>query len=201
MKPWNLIGYAVVGLLALAGMFGVNRCTDSGNAAEIARWKLKKASADSVVHVRDSALAEANARNAASVPIYIAGRDRIIREVAGTSAEKPVAACFDISDSRISACEAAKTAAAETITALRNDLKVSEAKPEPKEKRFQLYGAAGYSVRVDSTGTQMAPAFRAGIDSKLIGPVRLMTDGQLSLPGKGRAQSLWQLNVFGRVNF
>ena len=197
----KLIGYVVVGLLALAGMFAVNRCTDQGNAAEIARWKLQKQSADSVVQVRDSLLAEANARNVASVPIYIAGRDRIIRVAAGTPAAEPVRACFELADARISKCEAAKTAAAETITALRKDLKVAEEKPEKQLPRFQIYGAAGYSVRVDSAGTQMGPAFRAGIDSKPFGPIRILTEGQLSLPGRGHATPLWQANILARINF
>lgn len=197
----KIVGYVVVGLLALAGMFAVNRCTDQGNAAEIARWKARKESADSLVQVKDSLLAEANARNAASDTIYLHDRVLISDRARNTPAAPLVAACFEAADKRISACEAAKTAAAETIDALRKDLKVAEEKPEKRLPRFQMYGAAGYSVRVDSTGTQMAPTFRLGIDSKLIGPVRLMTDGQLSLPGRGRATSLWQANIMARVNF
>lgn len=197
----KLIGYAVAGLLALAGMFAVNRCTDSGNAAEIALWKAKKESADSVVQVKDSLLAEANARDAASVPIYIAGKDRIIRVAAGTPAAEPVRACFELADDRISKCEAAKTAAAETIDALRKDLKVAEEKPEKQLPRFQMYGAAGYSITVAEKATWSAPAFRAGIDSKLIGPIRILTDAQLTMPGQGRSNPMWQGNAMLKINF
>lgn len=192
----KLIGYAVAGLLALAGMFAVNRCTDSGNAAEIALWKALKLSADSVVQVRDTALAAANARNAASVPIYIAGKDRIIRVAAGTPAAEPVRACFELADTRISACENARKAADSVITALRNDLKVSEAKPERRLPRFQLYGEALYDV------TRAVPVIRAGATAKIpLVPIHLSVAGEYAAPPAGESRPAFRALAGLRVNF
>lgn len=201
ISPWKLVGWVFVGLLLIGGAVWWNRRKDSRYEADKAAWKAE-------LHARDSVLAdvvrqrdEASLANTRSVPIYLEGKTRIIHDAAGTSAAPAVQACFELADQRISACEKSRKADSAVIVAQQAKIKTLESKPEPREKRFQFYGAAGYSVRVDSAGTQMAPAFRVGIDSKLIGPVRLMTDGQLSLPGKGHAQSLWQANVMARVNF
>lgn len=201
MNPWKLVGWVFLGLALVGGAIWWNRRQDSQHAADLALWKQR-------LHVSDSSLAvaslqrdSATAANTASIPIYIQGRDRIIHDAQGTPAAPAVKACFELADQRISKCEASRKADSVVISAQQDKIKVLESKPEPKEKRFQFYGAAGYSARSDSAGTQMAPAFRAGIDSKLIGPVRLMTDAQLSMPGKGHSQAMWQANVFARVNF
>lgn len=192
----KIIEYAVAVLLAVAGMFVVNRCTDQGNAAEIARWKAEKRSADSVVAVRDSALVEANARDRASVPIYLAGRDRIIRVAAGTPAAEPVRACFELADQRISACEAAKAAAAETITALRNDLKVAESKPMPKEKRFVPYAEALYDF------SHTVPVLRAGALAKIPWlPVHLSVAGEYATPPANESKPTFRALAGIRVTF
>lgn len=197
----KIVGVVIGVLLLIAGAFWWNGNKDAAYAAEKAKWDVQKRFDDSVANVRVEESYKAGLANARSIPIYLEGKTRIIREAAGTPGEQAVKACFEMADQRISACEASRKADSSVIDAQKQQIKTLEAKPERQLPRFQMYGAAGYSVRVDSSGTQMAPAFRAGIDSKLIGPIRLMTDGQLSLPGRGHATPLWQANVMGRINF
>ena len=200
INPWKLIGYVVVGLLIIAGGVAWNRHKDSQYAAAKAAWQVELHARDSVLAVVVEQRDQAAAANAQSVPVYLAGRTRILHDTVHTP-EQNLQACFDLADERISACEKARQADSAVIVAQQGKIKTLEAKPEKRSPRFQMYGAAGYSVRVDSAGTQMGPAFRAGIDSKLIGPVRLLTDAQLSLPGKGHASPLWQANIMARINF
>lgn len=201
MNPWKLIGWVFLGMALIGGAVWWNRHRDQGDAAAMALWQ-KKFTDDTLAHraAVDSAY-QAGLANAQSIPVYLKGRTQIIHDAAGTPAAPAVKACFELADTRISACE--KSRKADSVLIVRKDSIISdlEHKPVPQPKRFQFYGAAGYSVRNDSAGTQMAPAFRAGIDSKLIGPVRLMTDAQLSMPGKGHSQAMWQANVFARINF
>ena len=200
INPWKLIGYVVVGLLIIAGVFAWNRRQDAQYAAEIARWKVE-------LHARDSVLAEvvkqrdeATAANARSVPVYLAGRTRILHDTVHTPAEN-LQACFDLADARISACELARKADSAVIVAQQGKIQTLEAKPEKRDPRFVLYGAAGYSVTIAEKETRTAPAFRAGIDTKLLGPVRLTTDAQLTMPGRGRSNPMWQGNIVARINF
>lgn len=201
MNPLKLIGWAFAGLLLIAGLFWWNQRKDSQYAADLAIWKQKLHASDSTLGAVVSRRDTATAVNTASIPVYLKGKDRIIHDTVPSHQAGNVKACFELADQRISACEAARKADSAVIAAQQNKIKVLESKPEPQPKRFQFYGAAGYSVRVDSAGTQMAPAFRAGIDSKLLGPIRLATDAQLSLPGKGRSNPMWQGNVMARINF
>lgn len=193
----KFVGYAVVVLLAIAGMFAVNRCTDKGNAAEVARYKAQKHSDDSVVAVRDKELLEANARAAAAVPVYIAGKDRIIRVAAGTPAAEPVRACFELADKRISACEAARVAADSTISALRRDLKTTEAKPVAKEKRFLPFGEALYDF------ANTVPVIRAGATARIpfISAISLSVAGEYSAPPAGESKPAFRALAGVRVNF
>lgn len=197
----KIVGAVIAGLLLIAGMFAWNRHKDSAYAAEKAKWEVQKRADDSVAAVRVQESYRAGMANARSIPVYLEGRTRITQGAAGTSGEQAVQACFELADQRISACETSRKADSAVIVAQKTQIRTLEAKPERQLPRFQMYGAAGYSVRVDSAGTQMAPAFRAGIDSKLIGPIRLLTDGQLSMPGRGHATPLWQVNIMGRINF
>lgn len=201
LPSFKLVGWVFVGFLLVGGFVWWNRHKDSDNAAALAKWQAKYTN-DSLAAkgAVDSAFLAGRA-NAVAETTYLAGRTKIIHDAAGTPAESAVKACFAAADARISACEKARKADSVVIARKDSVIRDLENKPEPQEKRFQFYGAAGYSARTDSAGTQMAPAFRAGIDSKLIGPVRLMTDAQLSLPGKGHAQAMWQANIFARVNF
>lgn len=201
MNPLKLIGWAFVGLLLVAGFFWWNRHQDAQYAADLAIWKSKYHAADSALADRNAQRDTATAANTASIPVYIKGRDRIIHDTVPSHQAANVKACFELADQRISACEKARRADSAVIAAQDSVIKILKDKPEPKERRFQFYGAAGYSVRVDSAGTQMAPAFRAGIDSKLLGPIRLATDAQLSLPRKGHATPMWQGNIMARINF
>lgn len=201
MNPFKLIGWVFVGLLLVGGAVWWNRHQDSQHAADLALWKQK-------LHVSDSSLAvaslqrdSATAANRASIPVYIQGRDRIIHDAAGTPAAPAVKACFELADQRISKCEASRKADSVVINAQQDKIKVLESKPEPQAKRFQFYGAVGYSVRFDSAGTQAAPAFRTGVESRLIGPVSLTIDAQLSMPGKGHSTPLTQVTPMLRVNF
>jgi hypothetical protein len=201
MNPLKLIGWAFGSLLLVGALFWWNQRQDSQYAAQLAVWKAKYAHDDTLHKAAVDSAYFAGQANAQSIPVYIAGKTKIVHDAAGTAAAPQVKACFDLADTRISACE--KSRRADSVLIARKDSIIVDLKnkPEPQPKRFQFYGAAGYSVRSDSAGTQMAPAFRAGIDSKLIGPVRLMTDAQLSLPGKGHATPMWQGNIMARVNF
>lgn len=201
MNSWRLIGYAVVGLLIIAGFFAWNRHKDSQYDVAVAAWKQKLRVSDSTLAVAVQQRDTATAVNAQSVPIYIAGKTRIIHDAAGTPAAPAVQACFQLADIRISKCEAARKADSVVISAQQGKIKVLESRPEPQLPRFQMYGAAGYSITVAEKETRTAPAFRAGIDTKLIGPLRLMTDGQLTMPGKGKSNPMWQGNVMAKVNF
>lgn len=201
ISPWKLIGWVVVGLLLIAGLVAWNRHKDSQYDTALAQWTTKtKADKDAAKVAADSAYV-AGEENAQSIPTYLAGKTKIIHDAAGTPAAPAVKACFEAADARISACEKSRKADSVVIAKKDSVIKDLENKPQPQEKRFQFYGAAGYSVRSDSAGTQMAPAFRAGIDSRLIGPVRLATDAQLSLPGKGHSAPMWQANILARINF
>lgn len=135
------------------------------------------------------------------MPVYLAGKTKIIHDAAGTPAAPAVAACFAAAETRISACERSRRADSVVIAKKDSVIHDLENKPEPQPKRFQFFGAVGYAARFDSAGTQAAPAFRAGIDSKLIGPVRLTADAQLSMPGRGHSTPMTQVTVMGRVNF
>lgn len=201
INPWKLIGYVFLGLLAIGGIFAWNRHKDSQYAAALAKWEVQKKDADQKVKVSLDSSYAVGLQNAQSVPVYLAGKDRIITQYRDTPAGPGVQACFELADVRISACEKSRKADSVTIAALKADLKTTEAKPVPQLPRFQMYGAVGYSITVADKLTQAAPAIRAGIDTKLIGPVRLMTDGQLTMPGKGRSNPMWQANIMARVNF
>lgn len=201
ISPWKLIGWVFAGLLVVAGIVAWNRHKDSQYAAALATWTTKKKADDLAAKAAVDSAYVAGVENSQSIPVYVAGKTKIIHDAAGTPAAPLVKACFETADIRISACERARKADSVVIAKKDSVIKDLENKPEPQAKRFQFYGAAGYSVRVDSAGTQMAPAFRAGIDSRLVGPVRLMTDAQLSLPGKGHSNPMWQANVMARVNF
>lgn len=201
MSPWKLIGYAVVGLLVIAGVFAWNRHKDSQYDVAVAAWKQKLHASDSTLAVAVQQRDTATAANTQSIPIYIAGKTKIIHDAAGTPAATPVQACFQLADQRISKCEAARRADSVVIAAQQGKITTLEQRPEPQLPRFQVYGAAGYSVTIAEKETRTAPAFRAGIDTKLIGPLRLMTDGQLTMPGKGKSNPMWQANVMAKVNF
>jgi hypothetical protein len=201
VNPWKLIGYVFVGLLVIAGVFAWNRHKDGQLAAETAIWKAKKHVDDSLAKVAADSAYLAGLANAQSIPIYLKGKDRIVHDAAGTPAESAVKACFDLADTRISACE--KSRKADSVLLVRKDSVISdlEHKPEPQERRFVVYAAAGYSVTIADKETRTAPAFRAGIDTKLLGPVHLATDAQLTMPGKGKSNPTWQGNLMARINF
>jgi hypothetical protein len=201
ISPLKLIGWVFGALLLVGGIFWWNRRQDTNNAAEVAVWKKKYADDTLAAKAAKDSAYQAGLANAQSIPVYIHDRATITGKAANTPAASLVKACFESADARISACE--KSRKADSVVIAKKDSVINDLKnkPTPQEKRFQFYGAAGYSARTDSAGTQMAPAFRVGLDSKLVGSVRLMTDAQLSLPGKGHAQSMWQANVMGRVNF
>lgn len=201
MNPGKLIGYVFLGLLAIGGVFAWNRHKDSQYAAAMAKWEVQKKAADEKVRVSLDSSYAAGLANSQSIPVYLAGKTKIIHDAAGTPAAPGVQACFELADIRISKCEASRKADSVTIAALQADLKTSENKPIPQLPRFQVYGAVGYSITIADKLTQAAPAIRAGIDTKLLGPVRLMTDGQLTMPGKGRSNPMWQANLMARVNF
>lgn len=201
MNPLKLIGWAFGALLVVGALFWWNQHKDSQYAAALATWTVKKKADEAVAKAAVDSAYVAGVENSQSIPVYIAGKTKIIHDAAGTPAAPLVKACFESADARISACERSRKADSVVIAKKDSVIKDLENKPEPQAKRFQFYGAVGYSARVDSAGTQMAPAFRAGLDSKLVGPVRLMTDAQLSLPGKGHANAMWQANVMARVNF
>lgn len=202
MTPWKLVGYVFLGLLAIGGVFAWNRHTDSQLAAETAKWQAKttldKQNAKAAV---DSAY-QAGLVNAQSVPIYLAGKDRIIHDAASNpAAAAAVKACFAAADTRISACEKSRKADSVVIAKKDSVIHDLENKPEPRPPRFQMYGAVGYSVTLVDKETRTAPAFRAGIDTKLIGPVRLSTDAQLTMPGRGKSNPMLQANLMARINF
>lgn len=201
MNPWKLIGYLFLGLLAIGGIFAWNRHKDSQYEADKAKWEVQKKADDAKVKVSLDSSFAAGLANAQSVPVYLAGKDRIITQYRDTPAGPGVQACFELADARISKCEASRKADSVTIAALRADLTTTEAKPVPQLPRFQMYGAVGYSLTIADKLTQTAAAFRAGIDTKLLGPIRLMTDGQLTMPGKGHSNPMWQANLMARVNF
>jgi rhodanese-related sulfurtransferase len=201
ISPWKLIGYVVLGLLGIAGVFAWNKHKDSQYEAAKAAWQIQKNADDSILGVKTAESYQAGLANAQSVPVYIEGKTKIVHDAAGTPAEAAVKACFALADERISKCEASRKADSATIAALKHDLATTEAKPEPKEPRFVMYGAAGYSVTIAEKETRTAPAFRAGIDTKLLGPIRLTTDAQLTMPGKGKSNPTWQGNLMARINF
>lgn len=201
MNPWKLIGYAVAGLLLIAGIFAWNRHKDSQYDVAVEQYKQKLHTSDSSLAVVVAQRETVTVQNTQSIPIYLAGKTKITHDVAGTPAAGAVQACFDLADVRISKCEAARKADSLVIGAQQDKIKVLESRPEPQLPRFQMYGAVGYSVTVVDKETRAAPAFRLGIDTKLIGPVRLTTDGQLTMPGKGRSNPMAQGNVMARINF
>jgi hypothetical protein len=201
MNPWKLIGYAVAGLLIIAGVFAWNRHKDSQYDTAVEQWKQKLHASDSSLAVVVAQRETVTVQNTQSIPVYLAGKTKIIHDVQGTSAEGAVKACFDLADVRISKCEAARKADSLVIGAQQDKIKVLEARPEPQLPRFQMYGAVGYSLTIVDKDTRTAPAFRLGIDTKLIGPVRLSTDGQLTMPSKGKSNPMLQANLMARVNF
>lgn len=148
----------------------------------------------------DSAFAAGQA-NAQSIPVYIAGKTQIIHDATGTPAAPAVKACFAAADARISKCEASRKADSVVIAKKDSVIKDLQNKPEPVGKRFQFFGAVGYAVRYDSAGVQAAPAFRVGVDTRVLGPVVLTSDVQLSMPGRGHATPQTQATILGRVNF
>lgn len=201
MNPWKLIGYGAVGLVIIAGAIAWNRHKDSQYDVAVTQWKQKLHASDSTLSVVVAQRETVTVQNTQSIPVYLAGKTRIIHDAAGTPAAGAVQACFDLADVRISKCEAARKADSLVINAQQDKIKVLQARPEPQLPRFQMYGSAGYSVTLVDKETRTAPAFRAGIDTRLIGPVRLSTDAQLTMPGKGKSNPMLQGNLMARINF
>lgn len=196
----KLIGYVIVGLLAIAGVFAWNRHKDSQYETALAAWKIENHARDSVLGVVVQQRDEATAANAESIPVYLEGKTRLLHDTVHTPAQN-LQACFDLADTRISACEKARKADSAVIDAQSEKIRTLEARPEPQLPRFQMYGAAGYSITIAEKETRAAPAFRAGIDAKVLGPVHLATDAQLTMPGRGKSNPMWQGNIMARINF
>lgn len=202
MTPWKLVGWVFMGLLVIGGVFAWNRRTDSQLAAETAKWQAKLTLDKQNSQVAVDSAYQAGLANAQSIPVYLKGKDRIIHDAASNpQAAAAVKACFATADVRISACEKARKADSVVIAKKDSVIRDLENKPTPQLPRFQIYGAVGYSVTVVDKDVRAAPAIRLGIDTKLIGPVRLSTDGQLTMPGKGRSNPMLQANLMARINF
>lgn len=202
ISPWKLIGWVFLGLIGIAGAFAWNRHKDSQYAAAIAVWKADKAKDDTALKAAVDSAFFAGKADAQSIPVYLTGKTQIIHDAASTpQAAALVKACFEAADARISACE--KSRKADSVVIARKDSVIYDLghKPEKPEPRFVVYGAAGYSATVIEKETRLAPAFRAGIDTKLLGPIRILTDAQLTMPGQGKSNPMWQANIMARVNF
>lgn len=138
--------------------------------------------------VLDSALAH-------QVPIYIAGRDRILRDPA-KPASPEVRACYAAADLVISACQKARAAdsvvmaqQASLITTLRNP-------PPPRAaRRIQAYGEGMYDV------IHMAPVIRVGATARIFGPISLSAAGEYAAPPAGNSTPAFRALSGVRINF
>lgn len=153
-----------------------------------------KAKDDSLaVSRREKASADSALAN--QIPIYVAGRDRILHDPA-KPASPEVKACYQAADLVISACQKARAAdsvviaqQASLITTLRNP-------PPPKAaRRIQAYGEALYDF------AHMAPVIRAGATARLLGPISLSGAADLSIPPAGQSKVTVRALAGVRVNF
>lgn len=196
INPWRLAGYAFLGLLVIGGILAWDRHKDSQLEAATAVWKVEKARDDSVVKIRLDSSYQAGLANAQSIPVYLAGRTRIIHDAAGTSGEEAVKACFALADVRISKCEASRKADSATIVALRKDLATAEAKPEKRAPRYQPFAEALYDF------ANAVPVIRAGATAKVPWvPVHLSIAGEYSAPPAGESKPAFRALAGLRVNF
>lgn len=196
MNPWKLIGYALLGLLAIGGVFAWNRHTDSQLAAETAKWQAKTTLDKQNAQVAVDSAYQAGLANAQSVPVYLAGKDRIIHDAAGNpQAAAAVKACFAAADTRISACEKARQADSVVIAKKDSVIKDLENKPEPQIPRFQPFGEALYDV------AHRVPVIRAGATARIIGPVSLSVAGEYAAPPAGQSSPAFRAVAGLRVAF
>jgi hypothetical protein len=139
--------------------------------------------------------ASADSALANQIPIYIAGRDRILHDPA-KPASPEVRACYESADKVISACQLARSKdsvliaqQASLITTLRNP------PPPAAARRVQAYGEALYDF------VDRAPVGRLGVTARVLGPVSVSAAADLSMPPAGQSHVTTRALVGLRVTF
>lgn len=167
-----------------------------------ARAEAERAEHARVVQAKDDSLAVARKEKASAdsalanqLPIYIAGRDRILRDPA-KPASPEVRACYAEADKVISACQKARTADSVVIAQQASLIGTLRNPPPPKGlARVQAYGEALYDF------ANAVPVIRAGATAKILGPVDLSGAVEYSAPKAGDSKPAFRALTGIRVRF
>lgn len=153
-----------------------------------------KAKDDSLaVSRREKASADSALAN--QIPIYIAGRDRILHDPA-KPASPEVRACYESADKVISACQKARAADSVVIAQQQSLITTLRNPPPPKAAaRVQAYGEALYDV------AHTVPVIRLGATARVLGPMSLSVAGEYAAPPAGKSTPAFRALAGLRVTF
>lgn len=185
-----VIGAAIAALLLWWGYGTYQRAQD----AKLTAWKIELEAKDDSLELARLDAAAANAAYNAQVPIYIAGRDRILRDPA-KPASPEVRACYESADKLISACELRHRADSTVIVQQAGKITLLENKPNPAARRVVVFGEAMYDF------AHLAPVIRLGATARLLGPISLSAATDLSVPPAGESKVTLRALIGARINF
>lgn len=183
------LGLVVAGFLAWWG-YGVYQ---SAQDAKRVKWENTVKAKDDSLAVARTEKAQADSALANQLPIYIAGRDRILTNPA-TAPE--VRACYAEADKVISACQASRAADSVVIAQQAGLITVLRNPPPPKGlARVQAFGEAMYDL------AHSVPVVRLGATARLLGPVSLSVAGEYAAPPAGQNSPAFRALAGVRVGF
>ena len=190
-KIVSLLVVVLLGFLLVRWYIGKEARAD----AERAAFKITVKAKDDSLDVARAEKARLDSALANQVPIYIAGRDRILHDPA-KPASPEVRACYEAADKVISACQKARAADSVVIAQQASLIGTLRNPPPPKGlARVQAFGEALYDFN------QRVPVIRAGATAKILGPVHLSVAGEYAAPPAGQSTPVFRALVGARVNF
>lgn len=185
------LGLILSGLLAWWG-YGVYQ---SAQDAKRIKWENTVKAKDDSLKVARTERAQADSVLANRLPIYIAGRDRILRDPA-KPASLEVRACYEEADKVISACQASRAADSVVIAQQASLITILRNPPPPKAaRRVQAYGEGMYDL------AHSVPVVRLGATARLLGPINLSVAGEYSAPPAGQNSPTFRALAGARINF
>lgn len=186
-----VLGAAVAAFLLWRGYIW-NESRLDGERAEHKR--IVQLKSDSIaVALREKARSDSALAN--QIPIYIAGRDRILRDPA-KPASPEVRACYAEADKVISTCQKARAADSVVMAQQASLIGTLRSPPPPKAaRRIQSYGEALYDV------AHAVPVIRAGATARVFGPISLSVAGEYAAPPAGNSTPAFRALAGVRVTF
>lgn len=191
-----------VGLLIIGGLFALDRRRANQSDAATKAWVAKVAADDSIIADLSSRRDSVLTVRTEYVPVYTAGKDRIIREVAGNpTAEKGVTDAFELADRQKAIDDAVIKADSVLIKGQAQEIVDLKNKPEPYVKRAAFRVGIGYSAVQAEQDFHSAPAVRGGVDYRIAGPVSVSADVQMTMPGRNRNNPMLQETILVNIKF